>query len=71
MGYILVLILGLVVVFVLVAAFMGGKRGGAGRARPHNDMTPKTPSADAPNPGASSTASAGEAGAAQRHTPPA
>ncbi len=71
MGYILLLILGVVVVFVLVAAFMGGQKRAKGRVEPRNDMTPKTPAADEPTPGASSTATNSEASAAQRHTPPA
>lgn len=71
MGYILLLILSVAAVVVLAAAFMGGRKRPTGRVAPRNDVTHKTPSADAPTPGASSTASQSDADAAQRHTPPA
>ena len=71
MGYIIVLVVGVVLLVVITMAFMGGRRGGAGRTKPHHDITPKQPEAETLNPAASDTATQKEANAAQRHTPPA
>lgn len=71
MGYILVLILGVVVLAVVVMAFMGGKKRPVGRASSGADITHKTPAANEPTPGASNVASNPEASAADKHVPPA
>jgi len=71
MGYIFLLIIGgAVLVGVLILLMSGGRRP-AGRAKPYNDVTPRKPEAEDANPAASSTATAAQADAAQKHTPPA
>lgn len=72
MGYIVVLIVGVVVVVGLFALFVGGRKRPAGQTNPRGgDVTPKRPAADEPTPGASATASEAQARAAQKETPPA
>ena len=71
MGYIILLIVGIVVVIGLLILFVGGKRRPAGRASPGNDVTQKEPGAEEANPAASSTAPSDQANRAQKHTPPA
>ena len=71
MGYILLLIVGVVVVVGLLVMFMGGKRRAAGRTAPYGDVTQKQPGAEEANPAASSTATQAQADTARKHTPPA
>lgn len=65
------MIIGLAVLVLLLAAFMGGKRRPVGRASPGRDITHKEPAANEPTPGASDTAGNRAARAAQERTPPA
>ena len=72
MGYIIVLILGIVLVGILIVTLSGqGKRSMAGRLPSDHSEGVKQPAADQPNPAASNVASPSKAQAAEKHTPPA
>jgi hypothetical protein len=72
MGYVLVLVLGLLVLGGLIVAFVsGGKKPQRGTLRPEQDKSYKKPSADAPTAAASSVESTAQVENARRHTPPA
>jgi hypothetical protein len=72
LGYVLVLILGILVLGGLVVAFVsGGKKPRRGTLRPEQDKSYKKPSADAPTAAASAVESKTQMENARRHTPPA
>ena len=73
-GYIIALVIGLVLLGFVVAAFSKQRPGGAANPRRGLEGQPvqgNQPAADEPTPDRSVTASRAEVDAARRHTPPA
>ena len=70
MGYIIVLVLGVVIAAVVIVMLVGqSKNSQQGRRSGQHPVGFEKPSADEPTPAASQTASAAQARNAQKHTP--